>query len=199
MPFVAPIVEGHGEIQAVPVLLRRLHRAVASSGRLEINAPFRVEAAQFLHDATLRDHAIRFVAAKARPKRGLVLILLDADARTSINCPAQLGPALAEQARKAAGEVPVLVVLAEQDYESWFLAASESLRGLHGLAADFDPPANHARLRDAKGRISAAMAGGDDPVRHQLLLTRSMDLDAAARGNASFRRLRDRLATIWSA
>ncbi|MBY0334484.1 MAG: DUF4276 family protein [Acetobacteraceae bacterium] len=90
------------------------------------------------------------------------------------------------------------MIVAQREYESWFLAASLSLRGRHGISPDFTPPADHAAKRDAKGILGAAMVGGYDPIRHQAQLTRAMDLDEAARGNVSSRRMRDRLRAIWS-
>lgn len=82
MPYVAPIVEGHGEIQAVPALLHRLHRSLETAGRLVVNQPFRVSAPKFVHDAGERDRTMRLMASKARQASGLVLVLLDGDLRT---------------------------------------------------------------------------------------------------------------------
>lgn len=199
MPYVAPIVEGHGETLAVPALLHRLHLALASGDRLVVNPPFRVSAPKFVRNAGERDRTMRFAASKARQAGGIVLILLDGDLKAEEVCPARFGPRVMNEARMIAPDVPFLVVVAEREYESWFLAAGHSLRGQHGIAPDFSPPVDHASKRDAKGVLGAAMAGGYDPIRHQALLTRAMDLDEAARGNLSFRRMRDRLQTIWSA
>ena len=199
MPFVAPIVEGHGEVEAVPALLQRLHLRMGGSGRLEVNQPFRVKAPKFLHDPAEQDRTLRLVAAKARQAAGIVLILLDSDARTDTRCAAELGPRLLTASRKIAPDVPTLVVLAEQEFESWFLAAAASLQGRFGIPPSFAPTERQRGRRDAKGQLDAVMVGGYDPIQHQALLTRAMDIDLAARGNASFARLCDRLRQVLAA
>ena len=52
-------------------------------------------------------------------------MLLDSDS----DCPAELGPTIHGWAVEAEGGVPCGVVLAHREYEAWFLAAIESLRG----------------------------------------------------------------------
>ncbi len=197
MPFVAPIVEGQGEVLAVPPLLQRLHRHIGGSERLNVNQPIRVKAPKFLHDPTEQERMLVLAAAKARQARGIVLILLDGDARTDTRCPAELGPRLLATSRQVAPDVPALVVLAEQEFESWFLAAAPSLRGQFGIPSGFAPTQRQMGRRDAKGQLNAVMAGGYDPIQHQALLARAMNIDLAARGNASFARLCNRLTEVW--
>jgi len=40
--FIAPIVEGHGEVQAVPVLLRRFATELVPTAQLSLNPALRV-------------------------------------------------------------------------------------------------------------------------------------------------------------
>ena len=77
---------------------------------------------------------------------GGVLVLLDADD----DCPAALGPALLERARAARSDVPISVVLANREFEAWFIAAAESLAGTHGFPADLTAPADPEKIRGAK-------------------------------------------------
>ena len=49
--FIAPIVEGHGEVQALPFLLQRILRHVRPDALLQVNPPLRVKAGSFLADA----------------------------------------------------------------------------------------------------------------------------------------------------
>lgn len=51
--MIQPIVEGHGEVDAVPVLLRRL-RDEAGAFDLQIGVPIRHTRAQLVREATLR-------------------------------------------------------------------------------------------------------------------------------------------------
>lgn len=197
MPHVAPIVEGQGEVLALPLLLQRLHRHLGAPKRLEVNRPFRVKAPKFLHDSSERQRTLQFVAAKARQAGGIVLVLLDSDARTDTRCPAELGPQLVAEAGRVAPDIPTLVVLAEREFESWFLAAAQSLQGMHGIPPNFAPTSSQLKRRDAKGQLNAVMRGGYDPIQHQALLARAMDLDLAAASNASFARMADRLNQFW--
>lgn len=135
MPYIAPIVEGHGEVEAVPALLHRI-ALEAPNHALRVNAPIRVKAGSFLNDGTYFRKQIILAAAKAAQAAGFVLIILDCED----HCPATLGPSLLERARTIRNDVSYLVVLAYREYESWFLAAARSLRGMRGLAEDLDPP-----------------------------------------------------------
>jgi hypothetical protein len=81
------------------------------------------------------------------------------------------------------------------EYETWFLTAARSLRGLHSLPPDLDPPKDPETIRDAKGWLSERMAHGYDPVVHQLAFSRQFDLDAA-KANASFERFYRRISEL---
>ena len=43
MPKIVTIVEGHGEVEAVPILLRRIVEAVAPNANVEVVPPIRVD------------------------------------------------------------------------------------------------------------------------------------------------------------
>jgi hypothetical protein len=85
-----------------------------------------------------------------------VLVLVDSDD----DCPAELGPGLLERARKARSDVPIGMVLAKREFEAWFLASAESLRGKRGLAQDLTAPSDPETVRDAKGWLSDRMTTG---------------------------------------
>ena len=183
MPYLAPIVEGYGEVDAVPAMLHRIAQLEAPTAALRVNAPIRVKSASFLNDRGYFDRYVALAAAKAAQEDGSVLILLDCED----DCPAALGPKLLRQALAVRADVGVLVVLAHREYETWFLAAARSLRGRRGLPDDLDRPPAPERIRDAKGWLASRMDGGYDPVIHQLEFSRAMDL-VEARANPSFDR-----------
>src|SRR6266478_9694257 len=152
--FIAPIVEGHGEVQAITILLQRVLFDLRSDALLRINPPLRVKAGSFVRDRDYFQKYLELATRKARAHEGgSVLILLDCEDE----CPAQSGPELARRAVAVGGNVPILVALAHREYETWFLAAARSLRGAGGLPADLDPPAAPESIRDAKGWLSARM------------------------------------------
>jgi hypothetical protein len=191
MAFIAPIVEGHGEIDALPALLHRIRESLPSAAMLQINPPIRVKSGSFLNK---RDEFVRHVelaATKASARQGSVLILLDCDD----DCPAELGPRLLRQAILVHDNVPMFVALAHREYETWFLAAAASLRGVAGLPDDLEKPPRPDGLRDAKGWLAQRMPDGYDPIRHQLVLTRRMDL-GQARSTSSFDRLYRHVAAL---
>ncbi|HEY4041433.1 MAG TPA: DUF4276 family protein [Rhodopila sp.] len=184
MAFIAPIVEGHAEVDALPALLHRIQTSLPSAPVLQVNPPIRVKSGSFLNKQDEFRRHVQLAASKASARQGSVLILLDCDD----DCPAALGPRLLRDAISVRGDVPMFVALAYREYETWFLVAARSLSRVVGLPADLDPPPHPEGLRDAKGWLSDLMPDGYDPIRHQLVLTRHMDLDRA-RSARSFDRL----------
>jgi hypothetical protein len=193
MPFVAPIVEGHGEVTAVPVLLRRLYQALETSQRLTVNEPIRVKAQAFFK---MDDDFRRFVslaAGKAAQEQGGVLILMDCED----DCPATLGPKLLAAAKGVRGDVPYLVILARREFETWFIAAAPSLRGVCGLPVDLTAPEYFDEIRDAKGWLGRQMPHGYKETEHQTRLAAKFDLNQARRAH-SFDRFIERLPGFLS-
>jgi hypothetical protein len=174
------IVEGHGETKALPILLRRIAFETCPECGLAIPHPIRVPRSKLLKAGELERH-VELAAEKVAPN-GAVIVLLDADD----DCPAQLAPELLNRARAARPDVPLCVVLARREFESWFLAAASSLGGHRGLPAGLEPPANAELIRGAKEWLGERMAVGRySETVDQPALTQSFDL-AAARTSPSF-------------
>jgi hypothetical protein len=192
--FVAPIVEGFGEVEAVPKLLRRIAQTLPNCAGITVNPPWRVKAGSFLNDAQYFNDRVEFAARKARQSpRGCVLILLDCED----DCPAELGPELLAKARACRSDIPIEVTLAYREFETWFLAAAHSLRGVAGLSATIEPPADPESIRNAKGWLSTHMATPYNPPEHQPLMTANFSMTEAARV-PSFARLLKKLAGLLS-
>lgn len=191
MPYVAPIVEGHGEVEALPTLLYRIARLAFGEGTLRVNPPIRVKSGSFLHDDGYFRKQVALAAAKAAQGGGAVLILLDCED----DCPATLGPDLLRRAQAVRTDVDVLVTLAYREYETWFLTAARSLRGLSGLPDNLAPPPAPEAIRDAKGWLGTRMPYGYDPVIHQLAFSRRFNLDEA-RANPSFNRFYEQILRL---
>jgi hypothetical protein len=79
--------------------------------------------------------------------------------------------------------VPIAVVLAKREYEAWFLAAAESLRGKRGLPDDLQPPDDPEAIQGAKEWLRARMPTDRKygAVLDQPALTALFDMDAARR------------------
>ena len=192
--FVAPIVEGHGEVQAVPILLQRSLMEVRDDSSLRVNPALRVKAGSFLNDPDYFARYVDLAARKAKQhEHGSVLILLDCDE----GCPAEIGPQLATRATAVRGDIPLTVALAYREYETWFLAAAHSLRGVNGLPLDLDPPAAPEIIRGAKGWLAARMPRGYNEPNDQPGLTHMFSFDEAA-AIPSFARLRGKLHRLFA-
>ena len=185
MARIAAIVEGHGEVEAVPILLRRIAAAVAPTADIEVLPPVRVDRYGVVKQNEL-ERAVE-LAARMVGTEGSILILLDADD----DCPAELGPDLLQRAGAARPDRAIRVVLARAEYEAWFLAATASIAGRHDIDEAAMPPDDPEGIRNAKGWLTAQMPVGRSyrPTRHQAALTKHFDLDAARRGAPSFDKL----------
>jgi len=150
------IVEGHGEVKALPVLVQRIAREWDPS-QIVVVGPVIRSPASFLRKQGALESEVENVARKLGG-RGGILILLDCD--WPDGCPAKDGPALLTRATSARGDMPISVVLAKKEYEAWFLSAAESLRGKHGLPALLDPPPDPEDVRGAKEWLSERMGPG---------------------------------------
>lgn len=184
-------MEGHGEVEALPALLHRIANTSGFQGRLRLNPPIRIKSGSFLNDGDYFRKQVTLATAKAAQAGGSVLIVLDCED----DCPGTLGPELLRRARAVRADVNTLVALAYREYETWFVTASMSLRGLRGLPADLAPPAAPEIIRNAKGWLGQRMDGRYDPVTHQIEFTRAFDLNAA-RSNSSFDRFYQRIVGL---
>jgi hypothetical protein len=181
--MVYPIVEGHGEVEAAPVLLRRL-LAEADCQNVGVGRPIRRTQSQFRSKEGIQA-GVRL--ALLQPECAAVVILFDGED----DCPKGLAAQVRGWARAVAAGTPCDVVVAYREYETWFLAALESLRGQYGIARNATAPANPESKRDAKGALEEFMPPdraysetGDQPA-----MSAVFDMGLAHRRNRSFRKL----------
>ncbi len=182
---VAAIVEGNGEVAALPILLRRLGEWRTPGLSIRILPPIRVRRDRFLNrPEEFRRHLL--LAAAKCGEDGWILVLLDADD----DCPAERGAKILEQAQAQVPHRRISVVLACREYEAWFIAAAASLAGHRGFR--FDPAERIAAEvpRDAKGWIKERMAHGTyGEATDQPAFSARIDLQQAFDGSRSFRKL----------
>ena len=120
MTAVASIVEGDGEVAALPVLLRRLPHWRGPAYHVDVLPPIRVYKDRFLNRPEEFSRHLKLAAEKCK-ESGWVLILFDADD----DCPAEKGTALLRAAQAIIPYRRVAVVLANREYEAWFISAAE--------------------------------------------------------------------------
>ena len=181
--IIQPIVEGQGDEAAVPLLLRRL-RDEAQAWGLEVGRPHRRRRTQLVRKDSLQS-AVQVAAL--REDCAAILVLFDADD----DCPKELAATLEEWAREAAGGKPCAVVMANREYEAWFLASIEALRGKASILPDATSHHEPEVPRDAKGELERRMPRGVSysATVDQTILTAHLDLESAYRRCRSFRRL----------
>lgn len=144
---LVPIVEGHGEEAALPVLLRRL-----TSGRpVEIERPIRIPKGRLMQESELA-RAIRLAALHAGP-RDAILVMLDADD----DCAVTLATQVLSRAEAARPDRAIAVVVAVREFEAWFVAAASSLAATGKLRPDALPPEKPEAIGDPKGWLSERM------------------------------------------
>lgn len=179
------IIEGDGERDALPILLRRVIQAIDPAHYVQFPRPFRRPRGQLKRQHRITE-AVDFVRRTLTPPCA-ILILLDADD----DCPAELGPQILAWASAAHGGVPMSVVVANREYEAWFLAAAETLRGHRGLSQDLSSPPNPEGISGAKEWLALHMPRGQpySPTPHQASFSALMDLEMARRRAPSFDKL----------
>lgn len=178
------IVEGHGEVEAVPILLRRIAAQIDPGEHLEVPRPIRTKRQRLVKPGEL-EKSVELAGRQTGPDDG-ILVLLDADS----DCPRDLGPSLLNRAVATRRDRAISVVLAKAEYEAWFLAAAQSLAGRRGLDPAIVSPPDPEAIGDAKGWLRNRMPARKpySETLDQPALTTVFDLNAA-RTAPSFEKL----------
>jgi hypothetical protein len=123
-------------------------------------------------------------AARSVGKDGGIFILLDCDG--PCGCPKNDAPIWLSRARRARPDMEISFVLANKEYEAWFIAAAESLRGRRGLAEDLASHPYSERIRGAKEWLSDHMPKNRpySETIDQPALTSVFDMQAARRADS---------------
>lgn len=185
MTVIASIVEGHGEVSTLPVLLRRLSTLNASIPVPSVLKPIRVPRDKFISKEEEFRRYLLLAAQKCGPE-GWILVLLDAD----FDCPATLGNELLERAKEIVPGGKISVVLANEEFEAWFVASAVSLQGQRRFAMRMgDDSIDAEAVGDAKAWVRDRMAGSYGETTDQPALTAVMDLALVETRSRSFRKL----------
>lgn len=190
--MIVPIVEGFGEAQALPVLVRRWlqhrrfdrwfdvpDRAVNAKGCGKLKAA---------HDPRRHLGIEHYVATALRAgPADAILVVLDADKECLHRGHGQgLGPELLMRAQRVAGDVPVSVVVANRTFEAWFLAGRTAL-ARSPLIRD---AAELRHIRDPEDRAGGKEAMGQyigetySPPVHQPLLSEAVSFSPGSQARA---------------
>lgn len=197
---VAPIVEGHGEVSAVPELLRRIWYEVLGGEFIDVLKPIRQPRSKLLRkrpDARVcRPHgefilrATQLASAKLgvdpdESVPGLVLLLLDANS----DCPRDLAPEILRILEETAPIRKTAAVLPVVEYETWFVASAESLEEYLSVLPT-DRISNPESLKLGKAWIEDRFRGAKySETIDQVRLTAKMDLKLCRQRSRSFDKL----------
>jgi Domain of unknown function (DUF4276) len=186
---IYPIVEGHGENKAIRILLQRIWAELLGGEYVDVLTPFLGKRSKLVKPAELA-RVLDLAVERLRPGRSkdpaLILVLLDADD----DLPCVLGPQLLSSARTARSDVDVSCVIANLEYETWFVAAAESLAEFLDVSDDSSIPRNPERSRQGKGWIQKKFRGLKySETVDQARMTQAMDLALCRHRSPSFDKL----------
>ena len=182
MPKIIPIIEGQGEIEAVPTLLYKILHDL-QQWQWQIGKPFRANSL-----GRLKKYLTSLLRkASNRKDCGAILILLDLDDGCAVDTAKQL----VDEVRKLKLAQPVAIVFAVREYEAWFLASLPTIIGHYSLPSDLIYEGDIESKRDVKGWFAQRMGPSKryNPTTHQKLFTSLIDIELAYENSRSFRRL----------
>jgi hypothetical protein len=185
---VAAIVEGHGEaLSAVGTLVRRIWIELLGGEHARVLAPIRrprhkvVRPEELLKAIDLAD--LKLEAVHGYDKK-LILVLLDADA----DRPCELGPRLSRLVQTQRSHLNVSVVIANVEFETWFVGAASSLSGYFDLKAA-NVSADPEQARQGKATVLKLCHGRYGETVDQARFSAVMDLVQCRRRCPSFDKL----------
>lgn len=192
MHTIVTIVEGPGDVDALPILLRQLvnweiysvnfPRPKNAHGKTNLTKPNGIE--QFLD------------LARREPSCDGVLILIDADEECSV----ELSRGLKQRVMKIGLPFPVAIVCAVCEYEAWFLASLETIAGQlnTNLPMEVRYDGNPETVRGVKEWLTRQMEGGFvyKETQHQATMSSLLDPLLARSKSRSFRRLEHALEEL---
>ena len=183
MPVVASVVEGQGEVSALPELMRRVAREQFAT-EIDCQKPHRVPRDRMVDGNTFLAEAVRLQSGRIAAVGGTVIILADSDD----DDPEMLRSDLQRTADAVAPDA-VVAVVAVREFEAWFLAGVESLRGHRDVRDDASYPGNPEAKRGCKEALAGLMHSTYSPIRHQVAFAARVDLQLIADRSESFRDL----------
>ncbi len=184
MHKIVPIVEGEGEIDSVPKLIYKILRHLGRNDFVVTDGKSAGGCTNLKKQADLTR-----LLRSAERESGIIgtLILIDADD----NCPVTLANEIVQLVNTISVRYSVVVVVANREYEAWFLASLETVRGSENIPADSVFSGDIEGKSDVKGWLTKQMPKGKayKENTHQVLMTQKIDVTTAHQNSRSFRRL----------
>ncbi len=152
MIIIYPIVEGHGDERAMPILIRRLLSERFGFYEVKVLHPYRLPKGKMLH-ADQWPAVVSLACERLNDAREneddvvLILVVCDADD----DCPVELKNTMEDHVAAVISDTNFEVVVPQPEYESWFLAAANSFVGHSDCRENVAAVTDILRIRDAKG------------------------------------------------
>lgn len=197
---IVPIVEGDGEVEAVPLLLRRLFHDTKSRYEFEI---LRAKNANGRGNLTKDGGIEKFLKyAQLETNVAGIMVFLDADE----DCAKDIALNIAGRAKELHMGVPVTVICPAHEYEAWFLASLDTISGVRikgreGINSGTSYAGEVEEVRSVKGWLSRNMPEGRAyrETEDQVALTQLLDFALVHERSRSFRRLEHAIDEILNA
>jgi hypothetical protein len=182
---VGLLVSGHAEVEALPVLLRRLLEPMGVYPHLD--PPVRQPESKL---RKVGDDTFERQIQRLRASNDAVLVLIDLEDE----CPKQVAPTLQARAQVACPDKPCYVVCAYRELETWFMWDAQAL-------LDCKPHPDLEAVRGAKEWIknNSSRSRTYNEVADSPKLCARLDLSLVKERSDSFRVLTDRVAQITQA
>ena len=123
---ILPIVEGHGEVEAIRTLLQRVWSELLGGNYIHVPRPLRVPKGKILKEKEL----IRYLklaelklGQEQKYAKRAILVLFDADA----DLPCILAKQVLEMAAASGVQSPLFCVIANKEFETWFVASADAM------------------------------------------------------------------------
>lgn len=177
-----PVVEGHADAKAIPILLRRICREGFGRWDILIREPWRLPRSKMVIPVEIG--RVYYPLSKgAADGAGAVIVVLDQDDDQDIS------RLVGEVSAPMAGMADLRVVVACREYEAWFLGGIESLRPHRSVRDDARFDSDPEAPRDAKGRLRQLMHEPYRETLHQPAFSELLSLDDARLRCPSFAHL----------
>ena len=123
---ILPIVEGHGEVEAIRTLLQRVWNELLGGNYIHVLRPFRVPKGKILKEEELIRYLklaeLKLDQEQKYVKRA-ILVLFDADA----DLPCILAKQVLEMIAASGLQTPSFCVIANKEFETWFVASADTM------------------------------------------------------------------------
>jgi len=190
MRCIVPIVEGPGDVEAAPVLLRKILSEHLRSHDITVAKPKKAGGRSALDRAGGVEKFIEYAAVT--PDCGAILVLVDADD----DCAPEWAKQISVRCYQLGINVPIAIVCAVREYEAWFLASLDSIRGIpirgsFAFKEDAVYDGDLEALSGVKEWISHQLPPGRayKETTDQASMTALIDIPLAISNSRSFRRL----------